>query len=113
MGFCERCKHQNEHDICYECVPVRKSDEVPTMFLPRETEDNVNHPAHYETGKFECIEVMTEVFGDEATQDFCLLNAFKYLYRCNHKNNKAEDIKKANWYINKYIELEGVKNGKS
>jgi hypothetical protein len=83
------------------------------MFFPRETEDNVNHPAHYETGKFECIEVMTEVFGDEATQDFCLLNAFKYLYRCNHKNNKTEDVKKANWYINKYIELEGVKNGKS
>lgn len=22
--------------------------------------DNVNHPAHYETGKFECIEVMLE-----------------------------------------------------
>lgn len=22
--------------------------------------DNVNHPAHYETGKFECIDVMVE-----------------------------------------------------
>ena len=22
--------------------------------------DNVNHPAHYETGKFECIEVMID-----------------------------------------------------
>lgn len=25
--------------------------------------DNVNHPAHYETGKFECIEVMLETQG--------------------------------------------------
>ena len=28
--------------------------------------DNVNHPAHYETGKFECIEVMIETQGVEA-----------------------------------------------
>lgn len=27
--------------------------------------DNVNHPAHYETGKFECIEVMLETQGAE------------------------------------------------
>ena len=25
--------------------------------------DNVNHPMHYETGKFECIEVMLETQG--------------------------------------------------
>ena len=25
--------------------------------------DMVNHPSHYETGKFECIDVMEEVFG--------------------------------------------------
>lgn len=34
--------------------------------------DNVNHPAHYETGKFECIEVMKETQGVEATMDFCV-----------------------------------------
>ncbi len=67
--------------------------------------DNVNHPSHYETGKFECIEVMTEVFGVEAVQDFCMCNAFKYLYRHRRKNGK-EDIQKAQWYINKYLELE-------
>lgn len=36
--------------------------------------DNVNHPAHYETGKFECIEVMLETQGVEATKDFCVCN---------------------------------------
>ena len=25
--------------------------------------DNVNHPSHYETGKFECIDVMVETQG--------------------------------------------------
>lgn len=66
--------------------------------------DMVNHPSHYETGKFECIDVMVETQGVEATRSFCALNAFKYLYR--HKNkNGLEDVKKAQWYINKYIEL--------
>lgn len=45
--------------------------------------DNVNHPAHYETGKFECIEVMLETQGVEAVLNFCQCNAFKYLYRAN------------------------------
>lgn len=66
--------------------------------------DNVRHPAHYETGKFECIEVMEEALGVDAVKSFCLCNAFKYIYR-NGRKNGLEDIKKAQWYINKYIEL--------
>lgn len=30
--------------------------------------DNVNHPSHYETGNFECIDVMVETQGEEATK---------------------------------------------
>ena len=41
--------------------------------------------------------------------DFCLLNAFKYLWRCNFKNG-SEDVEKAQWYIDKYLELEGQLN---
>lgn len=67
-------------------------------------EDVVNHPNHYETGKFECIEVMQEALGVDAVKSFCLCNSFKYIYRHNRKNG-LEDIKKAQWYINKYIEL--------
>lgn len=47
--------------------------------------DIVNHPSHYETGSFECIDVMLETQGKEAVMDFCICNAFKYLYR--HKRN--------------------------
>lgn len=67
--------------------------------------DNVNHPSHYETGKFNCIEVMLETQGVEAVKNFCICNAFKYLYRHKRKNG-LEDVKKAEWYIHKYIELE-------
>ena len=66
--------------------------------------DIVNHPGHYETGRYECIDVMTETQGVEAVKDFCICNAFKYIYRHRNKNG-TEDIKKAIWYLNKYVEL--------
>lgn len=73
------------------------------------TGDNVNHPSHYETGKFECFDVMKEALGDDSVKDFCISNAFKYIYRHKRKNG-VEDIKKAKWYIDKYLELEENKN---
>lgn len=66
--------------------------------------DIVNHPGHYETGKFECIEVMQEALGVDAVKNFCVCNAFKYIYRHKRKNG-LEDIKKAKWYIDKLLEL--------
>ena len=66
--------------------------------------EEINHPARYSSGNFECIDVMLDVFGKEAVQHFCILNAFKYVWRTEKKNG-VEDIKKAVWYLNKYIEL--------
>lgn len=86
------------YDSCWEYIAKEMTK--------RETE-SVEHPAHYAGGKYECIEVMREVYGDDAVKDFCLLNAFKYLWRCNKKHDNAvTDIKKANFYLEKYIELE-------
>jgi len=73
--------------------------------------DVVNHPSHYCTGKYECIDVMIETQGKKAVQSFCLCNAFKYLYR-HERKNELEDIKKAIWYLNKYVELEEGNEGK-
>lgn len=70
-----------------------------------DSKEMVNHPDHYKGSKFECIDVMIECFGKEEVKSFCKLNAFKYIYRCNNKGKTEEDIKKANWYLNKYIEL--------
>lgn len=83
---------------------------TPTIenFADEEPKDNVNHPSHY-TGKYECIDVMQDVFGNEATDNFCLCNAFKYIWRARKKNG-LEDVKKAVWYLNKYIE-EAEKDG--
>ena len=69
------------------------------------TVDMVNKPPHYTSGKYECIEVMADALGTEAVMNFCICNAFKYIFR-HKKKNGIEDIQKAKWYLNKYIELE-------
>ena len=68
--------------------------------------DNVNHPQHYELPNgLECFDVIVATQGVEAAKSFAISNAIKYLFRHKRKNG-LEDIKKAVWYLNKYIELE-------
>ena len=86
-------------------IPDLSLDEMMTVGDTTQT-DNVNHPSHYETGKFECIDVMVETQGVQATKDFCVCNALKYIYRHKRKNG-LEDIQKAIWYLNKAVELDG------
>ena len=66
--------------------------------------DNVNHPNHYNTNKYECIDEMVAVFGVEDVKAFCKCNAWKYRYRSDAKNGE-EDLKKADWYLEKLMEL--------
>lgn len=61
----------------------------------------INHPSHYNQGKIECIEAMESAFGKEAVFNFCLLNAFKYIWRCKDKESIKQDLEKARWYIMK------------
>ena len=59
----------------------------------------VSHPVHYTDGcGFECIEMMEMVFGKDAVIDYCVANAFKYIWRHKQKNG-TEDIAKAEWYL--------------
>lgn len=78
--------------------------------LPKSKKEMVNHPSHYKNNKYECIDVMLDIFGKEKVLAFCELNAFKYLWRANNKGTDIQDKKKAEWYINKYIELKENKN---
>jgi hypothetical protein len=53
----------------------------------------------------ECIDVIIATQGIQAAQDFCICNALKYIFRHRMKNG-LEDVQKAQWCINKYLELE-------
>jgi len=71
--------------------------------------DNVNHPSHYaQHCSIECWEAEQLFLGQKGFLNFCLGNAFKYLWRSDFKENKMEDMAKADWYINKVKELKDV-----
>lgn len=101
---CLYCRWNGTDGFEEPCIHCKHNGGDVDLFEDVE-ESAVKHPEHYKTGKFECIDVMVDVYGAEATKDFCLLNAFKYLWRCKHKGKEKEDIKKAIFYLEKYLEL--------
>ena len=68
------------------------------------SEDVVNNPKHYKLYSHECIDEMILVFGIEDVKAFCRCNIWKYRYRASAKNGE-EDLRKAEWYMNKLEEL--------
>lgn len=66
-------------------------------------EDVINEPSHYKTGRVDVID-----FIEDYTNDFRLANVIKYIARAGKKNPDKfeEDIKKAQWYLNRYVEKE-------
>jgi len=66
-------------------------------------DDQVNNPDHYTQGGVECIDALGAFMGDNLKY-FLIGNAVKYLWRCEHKGNFSQDIKKAKWYIDKLNE---------
>lgn len=99
---CPLCEylHLQENKPSYE---ILNKLEKHIMNSPS-TPDVVNHPKHYE-GKIECINAMIEARGVQEVKAFCLCNTFKYLWRLGKKDNALQEAKKAQWYLNKYIEL--------
>jgi len=61
--------------------------------------DMVNHPPHYKAGGIETID-----FIEAKTLGYHLGNVVKYVSRADHKGNKLEDLKKAQWYLSRAIE---------
>ena len=58
--------------------------------------EKVNHPDHYNSGKFEAIDVIVDAgYGD----GFCLGNVLKYVLRAQHKEDEIDDLKKNQYQL--------------
>ena len=66
------------------------------MFEPKA--DPVNNPAHYTVGGIETID-----FIEAKKLGYNLGNVVKYITRADHKDNKLEDLRKAQWYLTREI----------
>ena len=74
----------------------------PTEGLGRMAE-KVNHPDHYggESNPYEAIKVI-----EAWDLNFHLGNVVKYISRAGKKSeNSIEDLKKAEWYLSRYVQF--------
>jgi len=72
-------------------------------------DDMVNHPPHYNQKGIECIDAI-EAATDEGFEYYLQGNIIKYMWRYRYKNG-VEDLKKAQWYLTKLIEIKNETHG--
>ncbi|MFQ8943525.1 DUF3310 domain-containing protein [Veillonella rogosae] len=77
---------------------IVKAIEEPEVKVTPKKEDVINHPSHYTRGNIEVID-----FIEDQQLPYHLGNVIKYIARAGHKGDKLEDLKKARWYLDRYI----------
>jgi hypothetical protein len=87
-------------------VPWTTKEEPPVI-----QQDTVNHPSHYtDGGGVECIEAIESALTSEEYRGYLKGNIQKYCWRERHKGG-TESLKKAQWYLERLIQLDEVQNG--
>ena len=94
-----RSKMRGRPPMRMRTVALGLSDfSVKDRMVNTHAKDNVNHPEHYKTGGIETID-----FIEAKSLGYHLGNVVKYVTRADHKGNRLEDLKKAQWYLNRAI----------
>ena len=66
--------------------------------------DMVNQPPHYQTGGIEAIDYIQAKLSPEEFAGYCRGNMLKYISRAGHKADAAEDMRKALWYGERWLQ---------
>lgn len=78
-------------------------------YIMAHAKDAIN-PTHYTSGGIETIDYIQAKLGNDGVMAFCLGNVIKYVSRAGKKDisTELEDLKKAQWYLNKAVEVVNV-----
>lgn len=95
-----------EHES-YSLSMAQGDDMLFDDVLSDTQEDPVN-PSHYKQhpSGIECIEITQHM-------NFCLGNAFKYIWRAPYTDKTVQDLQKAKWYIDQEIHRLSAKSKSS
>jgi len=83
-------------------MSVEEEFEIEDMFKDVDI-DLVNNPPHYNVGGIECIDAIMSATNHNK-EGYLQGNVMKYIWRYDYKGG-LEDLKKAQWYLNKLIEV--------
>jgi len=101
----QKSRHNVNSNICQVCGGALVDDNVSRLCLcdivkeKNKSIDMVNSPKHYTFGTIEVITVI-----DDWQLGFYEGQVIKYVGRAKHKGNELQDLKKAQWYLNRLIE---------
>ena len=101
--FSQICCEVLDEMVLVESCPDPMPVVEPEDFLEQPT-DNVNNPSHYGNGQIECIDYLEDFMTTEEFIGYLRGNIGKYLHRWRYKNG-LEDLRKAEWYLKKLIEV--------
>ena len=103
MKELERKELEELADEIREIVIVGPGDNRTVISEEGIRNSKVNHPSHYNKGKYECLDVVKDLIKDMSGVEGALFfNVFKYLWRYPHKNG-IEDLKKCEFYLKDLI----------
>lgn len=100
--------------LCEWITPTDiKSNDVTELIEESKNEDEevsdkemVNHPPHYNQGKFETIDIIEDIVAgyDDPVEAYLVGTTLKYLARAPFKNAKKQDLEKAEFYLKRAID---------
>ena len=102
-----RCEFDKYCDESLDAViQIMQGAEIALAGCEAESVPDAIHPSHYKLPNgMQVIDVEIALFGKDAVKEHCLCTAAEYILRHKGKNG-SEDIRKAQWWINKYVEME-------
>lgn len=102
IGLCDVITNKVREEVLK--APIIEKEKTEMKKTEQNKHDNIN-PDHYkERTSIECIDAMIMIFGVKRTAEYCVQNVYKYVWRHKYKN-RLEDLKKAEWYLDKFDEL--------
>ena len=93
----------SEWDRLRKNYPALDAGELKSTVLENTTSDPVESPTHYNSGSIECIDAIKESMSEREFRGYLKGNVMKYLWRYDYKGKAKEDLKKANWYLERLI----------
>lgn len=99
MSFARKRARKEVEKIAGIVPPIPPVPPAPPALLPVTMLDTVNHPPHYKVGGVETID-----FIEAKGLNYHLGNVVKYITRADHKGDRLENLRKAEWYLKREIE---------
>lgn len=105
VAYCKYCgKLETKDSDAISCCGHRAIDLLRERKIKRKAGGSKINPDHYKVGGIEAFDILKAKLSPEELIGHCKANILTYIMRSSHKGG-VEDLKKAQWYMDKLVEL--------